>query len=273
MAAAMCLLGHVVDDLEVFDLSECLLRLPMNDIFRIITGDLGRLEGCYLYYDIKKHRWIRSGKTSGDGDNACFDGRGDTHKKNASSKDEMREHPFYVKYPMEGVENVGAPRGYFNNLNMYCGMAFDLKSDVTPLCTHGASDSLFVWSEEKMNELNDEAGYENADDEGRQETKPPSWASYLKQPREYLKDNDKDERDSSLRSLCTHGASDSLYVWSEEKMNELKRRGGNLQRLQLDAVSYLWEICHDLLLEKNSNVSISPGFESLGLRLNEKRGR
>jgi hypothetical protein len=89
----------------------------------------------------------------------------------------------------------------------------------------------------------------------------------------YLKDNDKDERDSSLRSLCTHGASDSLYVWSEETMNELKRRGGNLQRHQLDAVSYLWEICHDLLLEKNSNMSISPGFESLGLRLNEKRGR
>jgi len=87
----------------------------------------------------------------------------------------------------------------------------------------------------------------------------------------YLKDNDKDERDSSLRSLCTHGASDSLYVWSEETMNELKRRGGNLQRLQLDAVSYLWEICHDLLLEKNSNVSISPGFESLGLRLKKKR--
>ncbi len=71
--------------------------------------------------------------------------------------------------------------------------------------------------------------------------------------------------------LCTHGASDSLFVWSEETMNELKRRGGNLQRLQLDAVSYLWEICYDLLLKKNSNVFISPGFESLGPRLNKKK--
>jgi hypothetical protein len=33
MAAAMCLLGHVVDDLEVFDISECWPCLPMNDIF------------------------------------------------------------------------------------------------------------------------------------------------------------------------------------------------------------------------------------------------
>jgi hypothetical protein len=76
---------------------------------------------------------------------------------------------------------------------------------------------------------------------------------------------------SDVTPLCTHGASDSLFVWSEETMNELKRRGGNLQRLQLDAVLYLWEICHDLLFEKISNVSISPGFESLGLRLNEKK--
>ncbi len=70
------------------------------------------------------------------------------YKKNVSSKDEMRKHPFYSKYSMEGVENVGAPRGYFNNLNMYCGMAFDVKSDVTPLCILGSSDCLFVWSKE-----------------------------------------------------------------------------------------------------------------------------
>ncbi len=40
---------------------------------------------------------------------------------------------FYAKYPMEGVENVGVPRGYFDSLNMYCWMDFDVKSDVTPL--------------------------------------------------------------------------------------------------------------------------------------------
>ncbi len=75
---------------------------------------------------------------------------------------------------------------------------------------------------------------------------------------------------SDMTPLCTHGASDNLFVWSEETMNELKRRGGNLQRLQLDTVSHLWEICYDLLLEKNSSVSISPGFELVGLRLNKK---
>ncbi len=65
---------------------------------------------------------------------------------------------------------------------------------------------------------------------------------------------------SDVTPLCTHGASDSLFVWSEETMNELKQQGGNLLRLQLDKVSYLWEICYDLLLEKNLSVYISPGF-------------
>ena len=43
------------------------------------------------------------------------------HQKNASSMEEMRMHPLYRKYPKRGVENVGAPEGYFDNLWMYCG--------------------------------------------------------------------------------------------------------------------------------------------------------
>jgi len=104
---------------------------------------------------------------------------------------------------MKGVENVGAPKGYFDNLIMYCGMVFDVKADVKPLCSNGANDSLFVWN--------------------------------------------------------------------EETMNELKRRGANLQRLQLDAVAYLWELCYDLLLAEKDNVTISPGFEAFGLRVNRKK--
>ena len=54
-------------------------------------------------------------------------------------------------------------------------------------------------------------------------------------------------------------------------MSELRKRGGDLKRLQLDAVSYLWELCYDIALARSNNVSVSPGFESLGLRVNHKK--
>ena len=89
---------------------------------------------------------------------------------------------------MKGVENLGAPKGYFDDLVMYVGMAYDTSTpnDLSPLCTN-----------------------EN----------------------------------------------DNLLVWSERTMSELKNRGGDLQRLHLDAVAYLWELCYDILLNSSHNVS------------------
>jgi len=130
----------------------------------------------------------------------------DKHRKNAASLDEMRKHPFYRRYPLKGVENLGAPKGYFDDLVMYVGMAYDTSTpnDLSPLCTN-----------------------EN----------------------------------------------DNLLVWSERTMSELKNRGGDLQRLHLDAVAYLWELSYDILLNSSHNVSISPGFQALGLRLNRAGGK
>ena len=117
----------------------------------------------------------------------------------------MRVHRFYREYPASGVENLGAHEGNFDNLVMYCGMAYNKKMDTTPVLSQGATDSLFVWSNEV---------------------------------------------------IC-----------------ELKKKGGDLKKFQLDAVAYLWEICYDLLLAKTDNVSSSPGFESLGLRVNNDKKR
>mmetsp|Transcript_22611 Transcript_22611/g.34254 ORF Transcript_22611/g.34254 Transcript_22611/m.34254 type:complete len:444 (-) Transcript_22611:16-1347(-) len=201
MAAAMCMMGHIVDRVERWRMDECLLSLPMHDLFPLLDdedGDkeLGKLEGCYLFFDWEKMKWIRSGKTSGTGKNACFSGRMKQHYKNAASKDQMREHPLYAKYPAKDVENLGSPEGIFNDLLIYCGMAFDSKASVS--------------------------------------------------------------------SLCSHGKSDSLFVWDKEVMDELKKKGGQVRKVQLDAVAYLWEICYDLLLAEGDNVSASPGFEALG---------
>ena len=54
-------------------------------------------------------------------------------------------------------------------------------------------------------------------------------------------------------------------------MDEWTKIDGKMQTLQLDAISYLSELCYDLLLANGDNVSASPRFESLGLRENHKR--
>ena len=209
MAAAMCLVGHIADDLDTYAMYERLLVLPkedmLEDMFRIITNlpsdhELGQMEGCYLYFDTKKKKWIRSGKTGGDGEEACFHGRGSKHAKNSTSLDQMKENECYRQYPSRGVENLGGTGGVFQNLSMYCGMAFDKKQDVKPLYSYGSDDSLFVWS--------------------------------------------------------------------KQNIAELSKKDGDMKRKQLNAIAYLWELCYDLLLATDENVSVSPGFEAFGLRVN-----
>ena len=134
------------------------------------------------------------------GKDACFDGRLDKHTKNARLVEQMRKHRFYQEYPAKGVKNIGGIGGYFDDLVVYCGMAFDRAGDVL--------------------------------------------------------------------SLCSEGAENSLFVWHKHNTDILEQRDGSLQENQLLAISYLWEICGDILLAKHANVSTSPGFEALGLRMN-----
>jgi len=65
----------------------------------------------------------------------------------------------------------------------------------------------------------------------------------------------------------------AVYLLGANRLHigELKKKDGDLKKLQLDAIAYLWEISHDLLLPKHDNVSTSPGFESLGLRVNNHK--
>ena len=116
----------------------------------------------------------------------------------------MRMHRLYREYPARGFNSVGKREGYFDNLVMYCGMAYN-----------------------------------------------------------------KGGNTEALRPL---GAADSLYVWSKGVTDELNKRG-DLSKLQLDAVSYLWELSYDLLIAKSDNVSTSLGFEALGLKVNNEQKR
>ena len=99
MAAIKCLIGQAVDRLEMFGVNECLLRYPgeilNEDVFFSISiapndSQLGSMEGDYLSYDTVRRKWIRSGKASGLGKDACFVGRNNTHARNARFTDQMR---------------------------------------------------------------------------------------------------------------------------------------------------------------------------------------
>ena len=70
-------------------------------------------------------------------------------------------------------------------------------------------------------------------------------------------------RTEDVSPLCSDGVENSLFVWSKHITEILKQRDGSLHESQLLTISYLWEICDDLLLAKHDNVSTSPGFESL----------
>lgn len=66
----------------------------------------------------------------------------------------MRTSRFYRENPARGVPNLGGVDGYFENLDMYCALAFDRKDDLSPFCPNEDDDSLFVWSRDTLKELN-----------------------------------------------------------------------------------------------------------------------
>ena len=51
------------------------------------------------------------------------------------------------------MENIGGVGGFFEDLEVFCGMAFDRKGDVSPLCLVDADNSLFVGSKQTTEEL------------------------------------------------------------------------------------------------------------------------
>ena len=71
--------------------------------------------------------------------------------------------------------------------------------------------------------------------------------------------------------ICAVDEDDSLFVWSKDFIDFLKdkarKHDTSLERMQLSAVAYLWEICYDLMLAHSENISDSPGFEFFGLRM------
>ena len=82
MSAAICLAGHIVENINAYKLHECLLKLPLSDVFKMMSADLERLKGCYLLFDAMKGILIWSGKAPGNELRSNFQGCGKTHVEN-----------------------------------------------------------------------------------------------------------------------------------------------------------------------------------------------
>ncbi len=78
----------------------------------------------------------------------------------------------------------------------------------------------------------------------------------------------------NVKAICAVDNEDSLFVWRSDFIEYLtekaRKRETTLERMQLSAVAYLLEICYDLMLAHSENISDSPGFESLGLRMKKR---
>jgi hypothetical protein len=198
VAATMALMDHVIEDIEPakWRSNMCLLRDPRKGSFVPVANEIESMEGCYLSFDREMGRFVRSGKTCNPG--RTFAVRWREHEE--CSRKQMLESRFYQSYPSRSLAraNDGMRRGYFDNLQLFCGLGFN-RTNLESLKPLVECDSIFSWKKDVLERI-------------------------------------------QKKSFC--GAR-------------------NIQDKQLHMVAYLCEICYELALAPEDNVSQSQGFESV----------
>ena len=123
VAAAMILSKHLKLDLKCLGESECLLSSNLNQFIPCLA--FPRREGAYLYFDVNRGVFIRSGKVVRRG----FQSRHEEHL--AASKDEKSSSHFYFMYPSkEGKRKEKRNKlGCFEHLTQIIGAGFDPASE------------------------------------------------------------------------------------------------------------------------------------------------
>ena len=123
IAATMILSKHLKLDLKCLGKSECLLSSNSNQFIPCLA--FPRREGAYLYFDVNRGVFIRSGKVVRHG----FQSRHEEHL--AASKDEKSSSHFYFMYPSkEGKRKEKRDKlGCFEHLTQIIGAGFDPASE------------------------------------------------------------------------------------------------------------------------------------------------
>ena len=160
MCAIIVYFDHVISDLNTIAISEntTVIESPSNAKFIEANGPTVKdLQGCYLHYDNKNKRWIRSGKVSGE--KSTFGTRQKQHKDGAS--DIYTFNKFYMSYPNKKTyDDNTMQRGIWDDLIQYCGLGIDpnicnelisTKNQDVPLNEKGINYScIFEWDNYTM---------------------------------------------------------------------------------------------------------------------------
>ena len=133
IAAIMCLMGHVKEDLSCLGMGKTLLKYSKLDgephhynFVNALCPPNSLREGAYLYYDRNDGIFIRSGKVSG----RDFMTRHIEHK---SASEQGVSSNFYRRYPTKAAsalltsQGIGSRgrKGYFDHLMMFVGLGYD----------------------------------------------------------------------------------------------------------------------------------------------------
>jgi hypothetical protein len=119
----MVMFDHIKPDVSCLDQNQTLLN-NTSSFLKATTNREGGLEGCYMYYDMNNHEWIRSGKAVG----SNYKKRHTQHGKSATLSDaESQKSKFYSSYPSRdaNLPDTSGKKGEFENLDMFVGISFN----------------------------------------------------------------------------------------------------------------------------------------------------
>ena len=126
--AIIIYLQYCINDTTSADSTATLLCNPLSITSSFINfkGEVKDLEGCYMFYDTVKSKWVQNGKTCGSDTSEpqqTFGVRITEHTKDTRGTFSLR---FYSLYPSKYNEKKSDARnGYYEHLRQYAGISID----------------------------------------------------------------------------------------------------------------------------------------------------
>ncbi len=144
VAAVMVLSGHLKSDIECLNERDSLLITDSGCFVK--CSETPDQEGAYLYFDMVRRVFVRSGKVAGRG----FVSRGDEHV--AAAKAARPSSTLYRLYPSKDSPRANKKRkGHFESLSQVVAAGFDAKSEQADMLDKDYKNGgVFIMTEEEV---------------------------------------------------------------------------------------------------------------------------
>ena len=140
--ALFILTRHVKQKMHSDSSALCMLKHPsaIDGDYVLASGDVGKYQGVYLFFDAAAESWIRCGVAVGS--SCTFSSKYNVYKE-TSTKVKRCDGMFHQMYP-ETVSK--GTNGSFNDLTYYCGIGYDRDN-----CSLMVEDGgLFDWKKDEV---------------------------------------------------------------------------------------------------------------------------